>query len=97
MTTHKAHVTLFHNQCLALQAVAIFTAIYQERLARDESWDYRSAIADWIYGHAARHMIPSLFNGVPESPYPCFSSGHPMRLPRVVYNDDDSDTESGGP
>ena len=90
MTTHKAHVNILHNQCLALQAIGVFMNIYAERCACDLSWDYVSAIADWTYLRAARHVLPALFDGMPEDPYPCFNAGHAVRLPRIseIWEDD---------
>ena len=72
MTTHKAHTNLFHNQCLALQAIAILL----ERAGIQGN--YRAA---WIYERAGRTILPELWEGVQERPIPV------EFLPKVIVED----------
>jgi hypothetical protein len=73
MTTHKAHSNLFHNQCLALQSIAIFL----EFAGNARNWH-----AAWIYEHAGRQILPDLWEGIDERPIPV------EFLPKVVILDD---------
>lgn len=72
MTTHRAHANLFHNQCLALQAIAI--------LLKRNAWNRRAA---WIYEHAARGLLPDIF---PEEEPP-MPTDVPVYLPKVMLCD----------
>jgi hypothetical protein len=88
MTTHKAHTNLFHNQCLALHALTMLMAINVEKTER-------RAKAHWIYWHAARHVIPALFDGVDEAPMPRPEDAF-RDLPKVIIVSDDETTLPGG-
>jgi hypothetical protein len=65
-----------HNQCLALQTVAILM-----KLAKDRC-DSRGM---WIYEHAARHVIPAMYEGEDE---PVMPRSVPAYLPKVMIADD---------
>jgi hypothetical protein len=100
MTTHKAHTNLFHNQCLALHALTMLMAINDERRTRDAGaltyrYRYEVQCTDWIYWHAARHVIPALFDGVDEAPMPRPEDAF-RDLPKVIIASDDADTQPGG-
>lgn len=84
MTAHKSHTNILHNQCLSLHALAMFIAINEERRKLDDSWNFQSARAQWIYWHAARHVIPPMFEGVEEEEIPSFHTGHAVHLPKVM-------------
>jgi hypothetical protein len=100
MTTHKAHTNLFHNQCLALHALTMLMAINDERRTRDAGalayrYRYEVQCTDWIYWHAARHVIPALFDGVDEAPMPRPEDAF-RDLPKVIIASDDETTLPGG-
>jgi hypothetical protein len=93
MTTHKAHVNLLHNQCLAIQAIVIFMDLNarRERSRANE-------VAQWIYEHAARRVLPALYEGTEEQSMPArlftpraFASAY---LPKVMIADCDIDDEA---
>ena len=71
MTTHKAHVNILHNQCLALFTLAVLTEFAASRS------DARGA---WIYEHATRRIMPDFFD--PETlERPC-----PIHIPKVIVD-----------
>jgi hypothetical protein len=103
MTTHKAHTNLFHNQCLALHALTMLMAINVEKTERRAKaqalfprlYRYEIQFADWIYWHAARHVIPALFDGVDEAPMPRPEDAF-RDLPKVIIASDDETMLPGG-
>src|SRR5260370_41488698 len=82
MTTYKAHVNLMHNQCLALQTIVSL---------RDPAATRNDSRAVWIYEHAARHILPELYEGTEERsllarPFTP-RAFYPMYLPKVMIVD----------
>jgi hypothetical protein len=80
VTTHKAHTNLFHNQCLALQSIAIFL----EFAGNARNWH-----AAWVYERAGRKILPELWEGIEEKVEPVLN-------PAKVIVLDDAPTIPGG-
>lgn len=76
-----------HNQCLAIQAIAILL----ERAGRRGNGE-----ALWTYEHAARHVLPAMYEGCPEMTMPprAFRPRGADYLPKVMIRDEHVDDDA---
>jgi hypothetical protein len=76
MKTSRKQGNVFFNQCLALQTIAILMNVAKRR---------QDKRGEWIYEHAARHVIPAMYEGEDE---PVMPRSVPAYLPKVMIADD---------